>query len=129
MDSPVGHVMQIITGYWHSQALYVAAKLELADHLDQGPKSSDELAHSTNTHGDTLFRLLRALASIAEFERERIRERVVSGMARARAQGKHVGRPPLRVSPELLESVRGLPVREAAKRLGVSRFSAQRLLA
>jgi hypothetical protein len=67
MDSPVGHVMQIITGYWHSQALYVAAKLELADHLAQGPKTSDELARLTNTHADTLFRLLRALASIGIF--------------------------------------------------------------
>jgi DNA invertase Pin-like site-specific DNA recombinase len=32
-------------------------------------------------------------ASIAEFERELIRERVRSGLAVARAQGKHIGRP------------------------------------
>lgn len=33
------------------------------------------------------------LASMANFERERISERTKLGMARARAQGKHIGRP------------------------------------
>jgi DNA invertase Pin-like site-specific DNA recombinase len=38
------------------------------------------------------------MASLAEFERALIAERVKAGMARAKAQGKHVGRPriPLR---------------------------------
>src|ERR1700683_4348662 len=35
-------------------------------------------------------------ASIAEFERELIRDRVRSGLAAARARGKRLGRPPLR---------------------------------
>lgn len=33
------------------------------------------------------------LAAFAEFEREIIRERTLDGLARARAQGKHLGRP------------------------------------
>src|SRR5215475_721834 len=33
------------------------------------------------------------LAAVAQFERERIRERVVSGLQRAKAQGKRLGRP------------------------------------
>ena len=33
------------------------------------------------------------MASLAEFERSLIAERVRAGMARAKAQGKHVGRP------------------------------------
>lgn len=36
---------------------------------------------------------LHILAALAEFERERIRERVVAGLQRARAQGKRLGRP------------------------------------
>ncbi len=72
---------------------------------------------------------MHILGAIAEFERERIRERVLAGMARARAQGKHLGRPRRKVNPAALEAVRGLPIREAARRLGVSRSSAQRLLA
>jgi len=37
--------------------------------------------------------LLNLLASLAEFEVELIRERVVAGMERARRQGKRIGRP------------------------------------
>jgi DNA invertase Pin-like site-specific DNA recombinase len=33
------------------------------------------------------------LAAFANFERERIRERTYAGLARARAQGKKLGRP------------------------------------
>ena len=35
---------------------------------------------------------LHILAALAEFERERIRERVMAGLQRARAQGKRLGR-------------------------------------
>jgi hypothetical protein len=34
----------VVTGYWVSQAICVAAKLGLADVLQDGPKSSEELA-------------------------------------------------------------------------------------
>ena len=37
--------------------------------------------------------LLNLLASLAEFELEMIRERVVAGMERARRQAKKIGRP------------------------------------
>jgi DNA invertase Pin-like site-specific DNA recombinase len=44
--------------------------------------------------GDAMSRLiLGVLASVAEFERDLIRERTKLGMARARASGKHIGRP------------------------------------
>jgi DNA invertase Pin-like site-specific DNA recombinase len=71
---------------------------------------------------------LHVLGAIAEFERERIRERVKSGMMRAKSQGKRFGRPPVTVPEERLAAVRGLPVREAAARLGVSRATAHRWL-
>jgi DNA invertase Pin-like site-specific DNA recombinase len=38
------------------------------------------------------------LGAIAESERERIKERIQSGLARARKQGKHLGRPGTRVA-------------------------------
>ena len=69
------------------------------------------------------------LASIAEFERERIRERVLAGLARAKAQGVRLGRPRRRIDPERVASVAGLPEREAARRLGVPRSTLQRWLA
>ena len=57
---------------------------------------------------------------IAEFERARIQERVVAGLARAKAQGRKLGRPEREIRAEQIARVRGLPVREAARRLGDS---------
>jgi DNA invertase Pin-like site-specific DNA recombinase len=47
-------------------------------------------------------------ASIAEFERELIRERVRSGIAAARAQGKQIGRPPRPVDATRVRELRAL---------------------
>jgi DNA invertase Pin-like site-specific DNA recombinase len=47
-------------------------------------------------------------ASIAEFERELIRERVRSGIAAARAQGKRIGRPPRPVDTDRVRELRSL---------------------
>lgn len=55
---------QMITGYWVSQCLYAAARLNLADHLQAGPRSVSELASATQAHEPSLYRLLRALASV-----------------------------------------------------------------
>jgi len=64
---------------------------------------------------------LHVLAAIAEFERSRIAERVKLGMARAKHQGKHLGRPKVKVSVADLEAVAHLSVRDAALQLGVSK--------
>ena len=71
---------------------------------------------------------LNILGSIAQFERERIAERVKAGLVRAKRNGKKLGRPEKRFPESLLAPVRGLPIREAAKRLGVSRSTAHRWL-
>lgn len=65
---PPGRALnQMIIGYRVSQAIYVAAKLSLADHLTEGPRNVDELAKSVDAHPDALYRLLRALASLGLF--------------------------------------------------------------
>ena len=53
---------RMILGYQISQCLHVAAKLGIADLLEEGPKPVDELAQVTGTHPDALARFLRALA-------------------------------------------------------------------
>jgi ubiquinone/menaquinone biosynthesis C-methylase UbiE len=55
------------TGYCVSQAIFVAAELGIADHLAAGPRHADELARELGTHGRSLYRLLRALASVGIF--------------------------------------------------------------
>ncbi|AFY62730.1 methyltransferase [Synechococcus sp. PCC 6312] len=60
-------LMQMITGYWVSQSIFAAAKLGLADHLSTGEKNCAELATATGSHEPSLYRLLRALASVGIF--------------------------------------------------------------
>ena len=69
---------------------------------------------------------LDILAALAEFERERIRERVLAGLQRARAQGRRLGRPIVPPPFERLRQVAGLSVPVAAERLGVSRSTLKR---
>ena len=64
---------------------------------------------------------LHILGAIAEFERARIAERVRLGVARAKAQGKRLGRPRRRVSDEEIAALAHLPLRQAAALLGVSK--------
>jgi hypothetical protein len=57
----------MMTGYWISQSIYIAAKLGIADLLRDGPKACEELASATQTDAPSLYRLLRALASVGVF--------------------------------------------------------------
>jgi SAM-dependent methyltransferase len=56
-------VLDMLLGLWRSRLIYVAAKLEIADHLKHGPLSSEMLAAATGTHAPSLYRVLRALAN------------------------------------------------------------------
>jgi hypothetical protein len=60
-------ILQMATGYWVSRSIYVAAKLGIADLLKDSPKSCDELATATGTNAPSLYRVLRALASLGVF--------------------------------------------------------------
>jgi DNA invertase Pin-like site-specific DNA recombinase len=69
---------------------------------------------------------------VAEQERTRLIERTKAGMARARKEGKKIGRP--RTSTVMLHAAAelvalGMPVSEAARRKGVSRASLRRWMA
>ena len=57
-------VRRLVEGFQVSQALHVAATLGIADLLVGGDRTCDELAATTRTHSPTLYRLLRALASV-----------------------------------------------------------------
>ncbi len=61
-------LMQMISGYWISQAIYTAAKLQIADLLENGPLPIDQLAARAQANEDYLYRVLRALASVGIFE-------------------------------------------------------------
>jgi hypothetical protein len=60
----------MIAGFRVTQMLYVAAKLRIADHLKDGPLTVKELAKRTSAHEDSLYRLMRTLASVGVFTEE-----------------------------------------------------------
>ena len=63
---------------------------------------------------------LHILSALGEFERARLIERTKAGLARARRQGTRLGRRPVRLTAAQVAAVAQLPVREAARQLGVS---------
>ncbi len=66
-SAPQDQLAQLMAGYWHTQAIYVAAKLRLADLLRDSPRTAAELAQATGTNTRSLYRLLRALAGVGIF--------------------------------------------------------------
>lgn len=58
---------QMLVGNQIQQAIYVAAKLGIADLLIDGPQASEALAQASGAHPRSLYRLLRALASFGVF--------------------------------------------------------------
>ena len=57
-------MLQLISGFWISRAIYIIAKLGIADHLAGGPKNAEEIAAATNAHAGAIYRILRALSSV-----------------------------------------------------------------
>lgn len=76
----------------------------------------------TDSSNPTSRLLLHILSAVAEFEREIIRERTRSGLARARELGKQLGRPQKVFRRDLVNELRAkkLSWRKIAKQLGVS---------
>jgi DNA invertase Pin-like site-specific DNA recombinase len=84
---------------------------------------------TTTPAGKAMFQMMGVFA---EFERAMIQERVRAGLARARGEGKRLGRPP--IAPELEKRIRkalatpGRPgVRKIAERFGVNPGTVQRI--
>jgi hypothetical protein len=67
---PRDALLRMTNAFQVSQAIHVAATLGIADLLEDGPRSIDDLAQATGTHAPTLYRLLRALASVGVFAEE-----------------------------------------------------------
>ncbi len=84
---------------------------------------------TTTPAGKAMFQMVGVFA---EFERTLIRERVMAGLARAKAEGKQLGR--RKVGPEIERSIRtvlkaGKGIVSTARRLGVGVSTVQRVKA
>jgi DNA invertase Pin-like site-specific DNA recombinase len=87
--------------------------------------SLHEGVDTTTANGRLVFGIF---ASIAEFERELIRDRVRSGLAAAKAKGRFLGRPRVVVDPIRIALLRaqGRSWREITQETGISKGTAQR---
>ncbi len=80
------------------------------------------LSESIDTSTPMGKMVFTVIAAVAELERSLIRERVVMGLQRAKAQGKRIGRPAVNLDPNQLLALReeGLSYRAIARQLGVT---------
>jgi len=91
-----------------------------------------EVISATEPHMDSTTptgRLLRNIfASVAEYEREMIRERVMAGLRKAKASGKHIGRPKAIVNRLRITQLRkeNMSWREIGKKMGLPKSTVHR---
>ena len=106
---------EMINGYWVTQTITAAARLGVADHLADGPKSVAALAERVGAHAGSLYRLLRACASIGIFSEDAshafsqttLSEALRSGVPGSmRGLAMMTGLLHMRAWPEILHSVR-----------------------
>jgi hypothetical protein len=64
---PQVQMVQLLGGFQLSQALYVVAKLGIADQLVDGPRRATDVAAAVGAQPDAVSRLLRTLASVGVF--------------------------------------------------------------
>src|SRR5699024_2460232 len=105
---------------------------QLSEFQDRGIefRSLQENIDTTTSGGRLVFHIF---ASLAEFERDLIRERTNAGLAAARARGRTGGRPPLLTKDKLatarkLYDQQDLTVAQIGDILGVSRSTIYRAL-
>lgn len=75
--------------------------------------------------------MFQMMGVFAEFERAIVRERVMVGLARAKAEGKVLGRPTVRAAVELkVRDLRkgGVGIRKIASKLGIGVSTVQRVV-
>ena len=93
--------------------------------LDMGGTAID----TSNATGKLI---LNVMSSVSQFEREMMLERQREGIAKAKAEGKYVGRQPTaRAKTDMVKAAieQNIPKSQIAKDLGISRASLYRILA
>lgn len=72
---------KMMDGFGVSQAIFVAARLKIAEQLANGPRDIDTLARLVDAEPMALYRLLRALSSMGVFVETASREFAMTPLA------------------------------------------------
>lgn len=133
--SPRESLQQSIDAYQFSQCLYAAARLGIADLLQDGPRHPAELAYECGADPNALFRLLRALSSAGvfshlpdgQFEQNQVSESLrTDAPGSLRAWAILAGEQPYPAWGHLLHSIRtGEPAFNQAFGMGAWQYRAQ----
>ncbi len=107
--------------------------VELINDLGQRGIEFHSLTENIDTRSSGGRLVFHMMAALAEFERSLISERTKAGMYEARAQGRHLGRPPLLTPQQQAEAVeaiiaRGQSVAAVAKQFRVAPRTLHRIL-
>ena len=100
--------------------------LELVDTIRDAGASLRILAMNLDTGTPTGKLMLNVLGSVAEFERTMMLERQREGIAKAKSEGKYIGRKPTAMAKAgevKALAAKGVRAIELAKRLGICRAS------
>jgi hypothetical protein len=80
-------IIQMASAIWTARAVYVAARLGLADILSNGPLTADEIAEKCGAHAHSTHRLLRALSSRGLFTEVEPKKYELTGLGAALKTG------------------------------------------
>jgi len=64
---PQARLIEMAMAQWISRLLHLVVQMNLVDQLTQGPRTAEELAQSTEADARSLYRVMRALASLGLF--------------------------------------------------------------
>jgi DNA invertase Pin-like site-specific DNA recombinase len=93
--------------------------------------SRTEQVDTTTPMGELMFHILGA---VAQLERSLIAERTIAGLREARRKGKRLGRPPVKLSPDLIARIKAdrmngtMSLRALAKKHDLTLWAVQRLV-
>ena len=107
--------------------------LRIMEHLDNAEVGFRSLTEAIDTTTPAGRMMMQMLGSVAEFEREMIRERTRAGLAHAREQGRKLGRRSALTSDQRRKAIRwmqeGQSQAEIARTFGVHRSTVSRIVA
>ena len=117
---------------WASDRIARSVKhfLEILDELNRLNIEFVSFREQIDTGGPLGRAIVVIIGAIAELERNLIIERVRAGMRRARLEGRHIGRPSLKLDPAaiLRDRQRGQSLGQLARSYRVSRTTIHRVL-
>ena len=128
-DAAKGKLRVVIVQRFDRAARSVKQLVEALEHLRRCRVAFVSIKEDVDTSTPAGELIFHVMAAIGQFERALIGDRIRSGLERARALGKAVGRPRTRVSREQVLALRaqGLSYRAVARHLHMSPALAHRL--